>query len=181
MLVFVPYGSNMTKKYPTPFEQPTPRKPFLAEPHHIWLTPRGMVERFGMSIPFWYRRRRDDDGPPFVPIGGRSLLYRMDLVEAWFDQHLVTGFGDPKYKEIALRRAAKKTKSQFDPKLHEAQVRETTRPLDWVTNLPAPQTLRQDRVRILSATEAFRVQSIAPAKFGLALALRVAGLRLLAS
>lgn len=171
----------MIKNDHSHIEPPPPRKPFHAEPHHIWLTPRGMVERFGMSIPFWYRRRRDDDGPPFVPIGGRSLLYRLDLVEAWFDQHLVTGFGDPKYKEIALRRAAKKTKSQFGPEVHVAQVRKTIHPLDWVAGLPAPQPLREDRVRILSASEAFRVQSVAPAKFGLALALRVAGLRLLAS
>jgi predicted DNA-binding transcriptional regulator AlpA len=167
-LFFGPYGANMTKKHPSQVEQPTPRKPFIAEPHHIWLTPRGMVDRFGRSIPFWYRKRKSRTGPPFFPIGGKSILYRLDLVEAWFEQHLVTGFDDPKYKELAASHRASGTKSQRDRKVQGAQGRETVHPLDGSKDLGANRPIPSARPKV------FRFLPQAPWKPGLPTALEVA-------
>lgn len=69
-----------------------------------------MEVMYGKSISYWYRRREDGTGPSFHPLGGRSILYRKDLVEAWLENLRVTGFDDPKYAEIVEKRRKAKAK-----------------------------------------------------------------------
>ena len=77
---------------------------------YVWLTPQQMEDRYGMSKSYWYNHRRDGTGPPFNPMGARTILYRLDLVEAWFAAREVKGFDDAKYREIEAIRKAKKAK-----------------------------------------------------------------------
>ncbi len=75
---------------------------------HVWLTPAQMEERYGLSKTYWYLLRKDEIGPPFRPMGYRTVLYREDLVEEWLAQGLVKSISDPKYREMAATRKASK-------------------------------------------------------------------------
>jgi len=78
---------------------------FESKPEYVWLTPSQMVQKYGFSTTYWYLRRDDGTGPMFVPCGTRSILYRQDLVDEWFNSQLVSGLRDPKC--IALKKRNK--------------------------------------------------------------------------
>ena len=75
---------------------------------YVWLTPAQMEERYGLSKTYWYLLRKDGIGPPFRPMGYRTVLYREDLVEEWLSQGLVKSISDPQYREMAATRKASK-------------------------------------------------------------------------
>lgn len=105
--------NKITGASPTgePVEPRRGQKPLATSiPPYVWLTPKQMEERYGLSTTYWYLRRDDGTGPPFQSMGARTILYRLDLVEAWFAEREVYGFDDPKYKEIVALRKAKKAK-----------------------------------------------------------------------
>lgn len=80
-----------------------------SRPPYVWLTPKQMVQQYGRSKTYWYLLRKDGFGPPFRPLGARSLGYRQDIVDDWFSQGMVQSFYDPKYIEMAaMRKAARK-------------------------------------------------------------------------
>lgn len=89
-------------------EKPLPKKPFDADPQYVYLTPRQMEERFGLSRSYWYRKRDSLIGPLFVPLGARKILYRLDIVQAWFEAQFVQGFDDPKYKALKEKHGVSK-------------------------------------------------------------------------
>lgn len=84
------------------------QKSFAASiPPYIRLTPAQMEDRYGLSKSFWLNHRKENTGPPFDPMGARTILYPLGGVEAWFAELEVYGFDDPKYKEIVAARKAK--------------------------------------------------------------------------
>ncbi len=82
-----------------------------AEPQHIWITVAQLIELYGYSKTYWYLHREEGTGPEFAVMGGHGILYRQDLVEAWFASRLVRGIHDAKYR--ALKRW--KSLSNLDP------------------------------------------------------------------
>ncbi len=87
------------------------QKSFAASiPPYIRLTPKQMEGRYGLSKSYWLNHRKEGTGPPFDPMGARTILYPLHLVEAWFAELEVYGFDDPKYKAIVAARKAKKAK-----------------------------------------------------------------------
>jgi len=112
-------GRSVSRKTTTsvPTEDPDePRKGLKAysasQPPHIWLTPSQMEVRYGRSKSYWYDHRREGTGPPFTPFGTRTILYRLDQVDAWIAELEVKGFSDPKYIELRRARAARRAKAK---------------------------------------------------------------------
>jgi hypothetical protein len=89
-------------------------------------------------------------------------------VEAWFEQHLVTGFDDPKYKELAASHRASGTKSQRGRKVQDSLARATVHPVDRLKDLGA------NRPKPSARPKVFRFLPQAPRKPGLPTALEVA-------
>lgn len=95
-----------------PTQAPPSFKPFDSDPRYVWLTPRQIQERFGLSKSYLYDFRDSPFGLPFAPTGGRKILYRLDLFHEWLEQHLVKGFHDPKYRAILKQHREAKQKKR---------------------------------------------------------------------
>lgn len=138
-------------------EKPLPRKPFDSDPRYVYLTPRQMVEHFGLSKSYWYRRRKTNTGPAFVPAGGRKILYRLDIVQAWFDAQFVQGFDDPHYLTLKEKHRVtnKNKRNTFESKPKKGIVSVIRGEVSVVRNPvgPAPAT-RPKIFRFLNAVEA---------------------------
>lgn len=54
-------------------------------------TPAEVQEIYGLSTDLLRRLRHEGGGPPFSRIGYRTVIYRLDDIEAWLEENRVTG------------------------------------------------------------------------------------------
>jgi predicted DNA-binding transcriptional regulator AlpA len=59
----------------------------ITKPH---LTPKELAQRWGCSERKLDRQRVDGDGPPFMRVGPRNILYPIAEVERWEQSRLCT-------------------------------------------------------------------------------------------
>ncbi len=120
------------------------QKSFAASiPPYIRLTPKQMEGRYGLSKSYWLNHRKEGTGPPFDPMGARTILYPLHLVEAWFAELEVYGFDDPKYKAIIAARRAK-TAKKAEAKKTSAKARKA----QAMTLLPTFSQVRLAQLRL---------------------------------
>lgn len=147
-------------------EKQIPKKPFDSDPRYVYLTPRQMEQRFGLSRSYWYRRRESQSGPLFAPLGARKILYRLDIVQAWFEEQFVQGFDDPKYKALKEKyRVANKNNRKplkSEPKHETVSIirGEVSVVRNPVAPIPAP-TSRPRTFRFLAVDKAPRERATA--------------------
>jgi len=89
---------------------PKPQNVYLGEfqDDDVWVPPRYLIKKYGKSRTYWYLLRRDGLGPEFMPLGHRSILYRLASVLEWIASLTVKSLSDPKYREIKEQRRIKR-------------------------------------------------------------------------
>lgn len=74
----------------------------------VWVPPSYLIKKYGKSRTYWYLLRKDGLGPEFIPLGHRSILYRLAGVLEWIASLAVRSLSDPKYREIKEQRRIKR-------------------------------------------------------------------------
>ncbi len=74
----------------------------------VWVPPSYLIKKYGKSRTYWYLLRKDGLGPEFIPLGHRSILYRLASVLEWIASLAVRSLSDPKYREIKEQRRIKR-------------------------------------------------------------------------